>query len=1609
MMVKFNRSQSLGLDIDRHIAIDAGAGTGKTTVMASRYIQHLLSRQQRSTILLPPAPRIPLQGQGAIRCPARERTSLEDWPGLLPTETVAITFTRKAAAELKARIRKQITRLRAQAPSKEDDFGVHDTRLRNQGDVAMLLSLLDDAPISTIDAFLSSIVTPWVGLVSEDPATEQIDEDSSILLREEAIRAAWRLQNSIDAIELGLTGNLENFLQARNRLSVLLGGQQSSSTVIRGMLKKSLFVEEASRKLNIESVDKLKAEDFDSLFIDPVNDFLAGWYDEFRNLITDWCNAWLGGGAGFVLPADAEVGMTRFRYIQYLCTLPAENQLQKLQWIWLVSHAIIAESNLDEVHCNPLYRDKPPSGKGWPSGILPKSRCSLAKDVQTLIIERVRLSTGPIRELICTNQGFLLRNIGRASFLFNPLFPNPDNVPGQTAHPPRLDYPLPQLPPASELRLSTNLELQVIKDLFSVHKGVREILSRLKAIEGVRDHDDMHRLAEDLLLTRCPTVCRKWYPVNVIDALDSIGGEPWRDDHLSRALVEAQGNEEVSNDLMRRIELLRNLRRQFRAFIIDEYQDTNPQHFRLLARLWGRRKLESDEPTCPAGDWDPTICIVGDMKQSIYRFRQAEVTVMKRAVEYIRSINREEVLMENRMVKLRQAGYSRDPRPIPGKGGESSTFEVATMINSDDSKREEWISYKLDDFDKELPSESQLKREEGHIEMSTNHRTYPRLLNTMNHIFRDTFDSRHHTLPGPWHAEAQDLLAGKSESGESKFEWILPARSSEVQLDLDPEIAKDPFIHEGSRNIELCADLLAKRISALLNRAPARVFDSETDSWIDVSEPKSEIRPEDIMILVASRKRIPMLVRALEKHGVPAMADKQGLLLHRPVIKPLMSILSLMVNPENRAASLGVARSVIMGLSDKEISKFIGSRNTNHIDLLISNSPNNKIKSLMLRIKNLSRNGKIRDALDTIEDYSDLLYFYPKEGDRQDVENWLKLYDKISASCGNDSAIILNRLNDLLELEGDGPKSTSPGSSGAVEILTIHSSKGLEAPVVVLYDLFSTGTRDSSFASTDNVLVTPDIIAGRIHPWRGDKKPESGSWVLASLFDNGQQLAERRRQFYVSLTRAKKRLIIAGAPSKLSKTTENGSIQIERSEGRQTMGTMFLDGLAYSSIQAGNEGCVWSDGGLDQTGKTLVLNPGALYQNSFLGDDSCNSISIFHQPQCFESGEAESVVTIWKNRYRSIQSIQDEVDHKVPLKSKFTLPLASHSLDTSWDCRRRFWLSSISNWESDKFNFIPTSERKSEWPKATEFGSLFHRLLEIGLPNPGSNASNLDKAWTLKQDDYLTDEKILNEVLDQSSLVDEDVLQRTRERLAHLGQLTREGLLGDLTSGKIVDGFKLEGLRTELPFYMSVNHTPDGLFRKNWTPNGDEESSIIELVNVIFNGRIDLVLALSDEGGQGWLQVVDSKTTGCLSVFNVENPDHGHELQIVEDGSSPFAVTDSERKIIQKHRLQLSLYCLALEDSENKKPESIRRKILPPAIHIAASGRVVRMTDEQYRTALKDLRHLIQWAGEISAIGENAEPPKRLPMEEIETCKQCPFFNGNIRLCGPKGIKLGPA
>ena len=592
----------------------------------------------------------------------------------------------------------------------------------------------------------------------------------------------------------------------------------------------------------------------------------------------------------------------------------------------------------------------------------------------------------------------------------------------------------------------------------------------------------------------------------------------------------------------------------------------------------------------------------------------------------------------------------------------------------------------------------------------------------------------------------------------------------------------------------------------------------------------------------------------------------------------------------------------------------------------------------------------------------------------------------------------------------DGPKSKSESAGGAVQIMTIHSSKGLEAPIVVLYDLFATGTRDAQFSSSENVLVTPDIIAGRIHPWKGAKKPQSGLWTLANLMDDGQQRAERRRLFYVGLTRASDRLILAGGPSNSALINSNGMIEFTRSGGRQNMGQMFLDGMAHSSIQAGNEGCCWSNGGINQSEATLTLDPGELIGESYLSEDSVQGISIFHHPDCFAIESRISPLNRWINRLELIGNSEPNMPEIELKEMTFQVALTSHSLDAASKCNRRHWLQTRLNWQAEKFNHIPLQQQSEYWPAATEFGSLYHRLLEIGLPNPARQAvDDLDATWTNYQEDRLDYSETLDEVMAQSSIIDNEVEQRTRDRLMHLATLVRTGALGQLTTGNRLDGMKIEGLRTELPFHISLDYNPENVHRNLWTPQGIEIRALVSKISTIFDGRADLVLALRDEDDQGYLQVVDAKTTDCLGKFNVENSLEGSELQIVGDEKSLFATTFAEENIIEEHRLQLALYSYALELSEGLRPESERRTILPPAILVAASGRMIRMSNEKFEQSLSDLMELVQWMGEIAASDEELDAPMRLPMSDEAICRKCPFNSGQIKICGPQGESLGPA
>ena len=102
--MRLTPSQQAALNIEKHICVTAGAGSGKTTVLVERYLEILRSEKAN------------------------------------PREIVAITFTDKAAAEMKERV---VEKLNAE---------------ENIVDRGAILEQMNTAPISTIHAFCSRIL-----------------------------------------------------------------------------------------------------------------------------------------------------------------------------------------------------------------------------------------------------------------------------------------------------------------------------------------------------------------------------------------------------------------------------------------------------------------------------------------------------------------------------------------------------------------------------------------------------------------------------------------------------------------------------------------------------------------------------------------------------------------------------------------------------------------------------------------------------------------------------------------------------------------------------------------------------------------------------------------------------------------------------------------------------------------------------------------------------------------------------------------------------------------------------------------------------------------------------------------------------------------------------------------------------------------------------------------------------------------------------------------------------------------------------------------------------------------------------------------------------------
>jgi len=221
-----------------------------------------------------------------------------------------------------------------------------------------------------------------------------------------------------------------------------------------------------------------------------------------------------------------------------------------------------------------------------------------------------------------------------------------------------------------------------------------------------------------------------------------------------------------------------------------------------------------------------------------------------------------------------------------------------------------------------------------------------------------------------------------------------------------------------------------------------------------------------------------------------------------------------------------------------------------------------------------------------------------------------------------------------------------------------------------------------------------------------------------------------------------------------------------------------------------------------------------------------------------------------------------------------------------------------------------------------------------------------------------------------------------------------------------LNGWEVEAVRTELPFFHRERLTMENEALRAMLPADVRHAATIQGINMDFSGRADLVLAMVSEGGEGALQVVDLKTRGCLQKFNEQDHRAGHALQKnLPETTSTQPIGDEEIELLHEHRLQLTLYSMALEAMENKKPAAQRRRVLPPALLLGANGRMVQLSDQQFESAKNDLLEHLQWRSAVHLNPSLPEPPRLAAGSEL--CRTCPFYRGDLRRCAPEGEPLG--
>ena len=476
--------------------------------------------------------------------------------------------------------------------------------------------------------------------------------------------------------------------------------------------------------------------------------------------------------------------------------------------------------------------------------------------------------------------------------------------------------------------------------------------------------------------------------------------------------------------------LARELSGRYTEIMVDEYQDVNRVQDAIFAAVSKN---------------GANLFMVGDVKQSIYRFRLADPTIFT----------------------------------------------------------EKYLSYA--DLDKAHDGEP------VRIMLQENFRSRREVIEAANHVFRTCMSK---TLGEIDYDENAELKCGAAYDGAVPMPELMLVDVTADGEDDSPDKA----------SMEAAA--VAQRINELM-RSGVTVTDH------GVQRP---LQYGDIAILMRSMASAgDAFRRELAAADIPVLGGSSGSYFECVEVSALVCLLAVIDNPHQDIPLIAVLRSPFFGFTPDELSEIrAADKKSDFYTALLKNAETNahcaEFAQTLCDLRSCAPDMELGELLMYICDKLDLAAICSAMTDgaarRDNIMLLLGYAKRFEATGFKGLHRFVEWLNTLAE-RGDEPGRGASGN--AVQIMTVHKSKGLEFPVVFLCD---THRKFNRMDLREAVLIHPELGLGPkvTDTQRGIEYPSLQRNAIALRADR-EMLSEEMRLLYVALTRARERLYVTAAMS----------------------------------------------------------------------------------------------------------------------------------------------------------------------------------------------------------------------------------------------------------------------------------------------------------------------------------------------------------------------------------------------------------------------------------------------------------------------------------------------